>query len=54
MQIWLDGVVAEDNSHLLFVFGDQGTGGLMYNMYADSLLGLGLIPSNVSDLWETD
>lgn len=48
LQIWLEGVVAQDNSHLLSTFGDEESSGMIYNMYADSLLGLGLIPSKVS------
>ncbi|KLO15796.1 hypothetical protein SCHPADRAFT_824120 [Schizopora paradoxa] len=48
MQIWLDGAVSQDHSHLLSSFADQNSSGLVYNMYADKLLGLGLVPSNVS------
>ena len=51
MQIWIDGALSEDHSHLLSSFGDQNSSGLIYNMYADKLLGLDLIPSNVSSLF---
>lgn len=50
MQVWLDGALSQDHSRLLSSFGDQTSDGLIYNMYADKLLGLGLIPSNVSGL----
>ncbi|KLO07475.1 hypothetical protein SCHPADRAFT_881683 [Schizopora paradoxa] len=47
MQVWLDGALSQDHSHLLSSFGDQDSNGLVYNVYADKLLGLGLIPSTV-------
>ena len=50
MQVWLNGAVSEDHSHLLSSFGDQNSSGMIYNMYADRLLGLDLIPFNVSAL----
>lgn len=54
MGIWLDGALSQDRSRLLSSFGDQNSGGLIYNMYADKLLGLGLVPSNVSGLMLPD
>ncbi|KLO15798.1 DUF1793-domain-containing protein [Schizopora paradoxa] len=48
MRIWLNGALSEDQSHLLSSFGDQNSNGMIYNLYADKLLGLGLIPPNVS------
>ena len=50
MRVWLDGAVSQDHSHPLSSFGNQTSSGMIYNMYADRLLGLDLIPSNVSAL----
>ncbi|KLO15787.1 hypothetical protein SCHPADRAFT_938384 [Schizopora paradoxa] len=50
MQVWIDGAVSQDLSHLLSSFGDDSSSGLIYNMYADKLLGLGLVPTNITDI----
>ncbi|KLO15801.1 hypothetical protein SCHPADRAFT_243997 [Schizopora paradoxa] len=50
LQVWLDGALSQDHSRLLSSFGDQTSDGLIYNMYADKLLGLGLIPSNITSI----
>ena len=46
---WLS--LAESNSqqHLLGVYGDQQSWALLYNIYADLLLGTNLIPQTVSE-----
>ncbi len=48
MEIWLNGALSQDGSHLLSSLGNQNSNGMIYNMYADKLLGLNLVPSNVS------
>lgn len=44
---WTSLTVASDQSHLLMNYGDQGSKGLMYNLFSDKLLQLGLIGANV-------
>ena len=36
--------------HLLGVYGDTESWALMYNLYADKLLGLGMIPQSVREM----
>ncbi len=48
MRTWLSGALSQDQGHLLSSFGNQNSNGLIYNMYADKLLGLNLVPTNVS------
>ncbi|KLO05329.1 DUF1793-domain-containing protein [Schizopora paradoxa] len=48
MQVWLSGALSDDHSRLLSSFGDQSSSGLIYNIYADKLLGLGLVPSKIT------
>ncbi|KLO15793.1 hypothetical protein SCHPADRAFT_243465 [Schizopora paradoxa] len=50
IQIWLNGALSQDQSYLISSFGNEDSNGLIYNMYADRLLGLGLIPSNISSI----
>jgi len=50
MEIWLNGALSQDGSHLLSSLGIQNSNGLIYNMYADKLLGLNLVPSNISQI----
>ncbi|KLO15800.1 DUF1793-domain-containing protein [Schizopora paradoxa] len=50
MQVWLNGALSEDRSHLLSSFGNPNSSGMIYNMYADKLLGLGLIPSHITTI----
>jgi len=50
MQIWLAGALSQDKTHLISSFGNQSSSGLIYNMYADKLLGTDLIPSNISQI----
>ncbi|KLO15790.1 hypothetical protein SCHPADRAFT_938386 [Schizopora paradoxa] len=50
MNIWVSGAVSQDRSHLLSSFANEASSGLIYNMYADKLLGLNLIPSNVTSI----
>ncbi len=51
MKIWLNGALSQDQTHLLSSFGNQNSGGLIYNMYADKLLGLGLMPTTVCSVF---
>ncbi len=48
VQQWLSLAVSSDNSHLLGNFGNESPSGVMYNLFADKLLQLGLIPQSVS------
>ncbi|KLO15788.1 hypothetical protein SCHPADRAFT_938385 [Schizopora paradoxa] len=50
IQTWLDKIVSQDRTHLLSLFTNESSSGLIYNMYADKLLGLGLIPSDLTGL----
>ena len=46
----MEHAVAIDNNHINFIYDDQGTDGLIYNLYADKLLQLDLIPDSVYDV----
>lgn len=48
MQQWVQLATAADGSHILMTYGQQPTGGLIYNLYADKLLQLDLVPQSVS------
>ncbi|KLO17752.1 DUF1793-domain-containing protein [Schizopora paradoxa] len=47
IQQWAALTVASDQSHLLMNYGVQSSSGLVYNLYADKLLGLNLVPTSV-------
>lgn len=38
---------SSDNLHLVMEYGAQQTSGLMYNLYADRLLQLNIVPDEV-------
>jgi hypothetical protein len=42
--------LAGSSGHLTFTYGEASSFGLMYNLYADKLMGTGLVPSDVSIL----
>ena len=39
--------MSSDGSHLLGSYGDQQSWSLMYNLYADKMLGLNFVPQSV-------
>ncbi|EIW62862.1 uncharacterized protein TRAVEDRAFT_114910 [Trametes versicolor FP-101664 SS1] len=45
---WQSLALSSDGSHLLGVYGDQQSWALMYNIYADRLLGTGIVNHSVS------
>ena len=47
---WLSLAESNDQQHLLGQYGDQSSSAMLYNIYADLLLGTNLIPQDVS-LW---
>ena len=47
IQQWQNLTMSSDKSHLRMAFGQDQTSGLMYNLYADKLLNLNLVPSEV-------
>lgn len=49
MNQWSQLAKSADNTHLVMNYGAQDTTGLMYNLYADKLLQLDLVPDEVSD-----
>jgi hypothetical protein len=42
--------LASLSGHLAFTYGEASSSGLMYNLYADKLMGTGLVPNDVSIL----
>ena len=44
---WQASALASDGSHIDFIAGTTGTNGLIYNLYADQLLQLYLVPDRV-------
>ena len=46
---WLSLAESSSQQHLLGVYGDQQSWALLYNIYADLLLGTNLIPQTVSE-----
>ncbi|KAI0744978.1 DUF1793-domain-containing protein [Earliella scabrosa] len=47
LEQWQTLATARDGSHLKLTYGDDSSWGLMYNLYADKLLGLNFIPDSV-------
>ncbi|KLO08004.1 DUF1793-domain-containing protein [Schizopora paradoxa] len=47
---WQNLTISQDKTRLLTSFGSDSSAGLIYNLYADKLLQLGLVPSSVYDL----
>ena len=45
---WLSLAMSSDGSRLLGSYGDQQSWSLMYNLYADKMLGLNFVPQSVS------
>lgn len=54
MQQWSQLAKSADNTHLLMNYGAQTTSGLMYNLYADKLLQLNLVPDEVGRTVSTE
>ncbi|KLO08558.1 hypothetical protein SCHPADRAFT_604791 [Schizopora paradoxa] len=50
LQTWLSKAISTDRTHLLSVLDQQQSSGILYNLYADKLLHLDLIPDSVYDL----
>lgn len=48
MELWKNEAISP--SHANFIFSAPDTSGMMYNIYADKLLRLGLVPDSVYDL----
>ena len=46
---WLSLVMSSDQSHILGFYGEESSTSLLYNIYADRLLGTSLISQTVSD-----
>ncbi|KAI5115723.1 hypothetical protein M0805_009016 [Coniferiporia weirii] len=44
---WVSDAVAADGSHINFFYDNTNSNGLIYNLYADKLLQLGLVPDTV-------
>ena len=53
MTTWKSQTFSSETSNLDFYYGDQGTNGMMYNLYADVLLGLNFVPSDVYSVLTT-
>ena len=49
MTLWTKTALSSDQSHILGVFEDENSWSLMYNIYADKLLGTGLLSQSVSE-----
>ena len=47
---WQANALASDNSHVNFIAGDTDTNGLIYNLYADQLLQLDLVPDSLYEV----
>lgn len=47
MSQWETNAVASDNSHIDFYYSDSSSNGLIYNLYADKLLQLNMVPDAV-------
>ncbi|KLO15829.1 hypothetical protein SCHPADRAFT_888243 [Schizopora paradoxa] len=50
MQQWLSLSVSSDKTHLLGNFGNETSSGVIYNLFADKLLQLGLVPQAINDM----
>ena len=50
---WKSLAEAPDQSHLLGVYGNEQSWALMYNLYADKLLGTNVVPQSVSGTRDT-
>lgn len=48
MQQWLGLSVSSDKTHILGNFGNETSSGVIYNLFADKLLQLDLVPQSVS------
>lgn len=44
---WMQNAMSNSTTHIDFLYGQQGTNGLIYNIYADKLLQLGFVPESV-------
>jgi len=47
---WQSLSISQDKTHLMTSFGQQASAGLIYNLYADKLLQLDLVPQSMYDL----
>ena len=47
MSQWLSTALSSDKQRILGIFGQDDSWGLMYNLYADVLLGTNLVPKSV-------
>ncbi|KAM5534566.1 hypothetical protein V8D89_011770 [Ganoderma adspersum] len=47
---WLSRATSSDGSHLLGTYDDQKSWSLMYNLFADKMLGLNFVPQSVIDM----
>ena len=50
MRTWQANAVASDNSHVDFFYGKTDTNGLIYNVFADKLLQLNLVPDSIYEI----
>ena len=47
MSKWQQQVLADDSSHIDFIYNQSSSSGLIYNLYADALLQLDFVPQEV-------
>ena len=47
MSKWQQQAIANDSSHIDFIYNQSSTSGLIYNLYADTLLQLNFVPEEV-------
>lgn len=50
MSIWESNSVSSDKSHVDLYYEDDGSSGLIYNLYADKLLQLGAVSETVYEV----
>lgn len=54
IQTWQNNALASDDTGVEFFYEESGTNGLVYNLYADMMLGLNFVPSRVYDILTTN
>lgn len=47
IETWQSLALSADQSHFLFSYGDESSSALMYNLFADLLLGTNVVPQSV-------
>lgn len=49
INVWQDLALSSNRDHFLFSYGEESSSALMYNLFADRLLGTNLIPQSVGN-----